>query len=329
MRTGQALLALSLLCAHALPHARPAGDDIHYQAASATYWADWDELERLGAAARAAPQWSRDGALALCSFRHGLGSGAIDQSLAYHEARVAGTLAWAQRRPELALAHASHLRALVDMAWFQSGSAFANTTPGDRRKDYRVTVDRVQAYAEQHAAALSGDSHAAEVMLEVMLFRRVSVDERLAAARRALSKEPGDECIYRAAINGLMPRWGGTPQQLEAWVREAMRTLPDGEASMRYARLYNDAAVHHYEQSLFENTRVSWPLMRQGLERLVAAYPGDYWRNRRAVLACMAKDREVAAAALKTIDQPELDAWGSDRDAERNYQSCKRWALQS
>lgn len=333
MSMRQVLLALGLLCALAPCRAQPAAqraDVIHYQAASAMYWADWDELTRLDAAARTTPQWSRDGALALCSFRHGLGSGAVDQSLAYHEARVAGTLAWAQRQPELALAHAAHLRALVDMAWFQSGSAFANAAPGDRRKDYRVTVDRALAHADQFAATLSGDSHAAEVMLEVLLFRRASVEERLAAARRALSKEPEDECIYRAAITGLMPRWGGTPQQLEAWIRESTRNLPEAEASMRYARLYNDAAVQQYGTSLFENTRVQWPLMRQGLERMAAAYPGDYWRNRRAVLACMAKDREVAAGTLKTIDKAEPGAWGSDdSDAERNYQACKRWALQS
>lgn len=333
MSMKQVLLALGLLCALVPCRAQPATvrtDDIHFQAASAMYWADWDELTRLDAAARGTPQWSRDGALALCSFRHGLGGGAADQSLAYHEARVAGTLAWAQRQPELALAQVVHLRALVDLAWFQSGRAFANAAPGDRRKDYRVTVDRAVAHADQHAALLSGDSHAAEVMLEVLLFRRSSVEERLAVARRALLKEPEDECIYRAAVTGLMPRWGGTPQQLEAWIRESTRKLPEAEASMRYARLYNDAAVQQYGPALFETTRVQWQLMRQGLERLAAAHPGDYWRNRRAVLACLAKDREVAAAVLKTIDQPEPDAWGSDdEDAERSYQACKRWALQS
>ncbi|WP_457447200.1 hypothetical protein [Roseateles sp. P5_E4] len=332
MGLGQALLAIALLFAQALSHAQVAGglgDMIHYQAASAMYWADWDELTRLDVAVRAAPQWSRDGALALCSFRHGLGGGDVEQSLAYHEARVAGTLAWAKSRPELALAHAAHLRALIDLAWFQSGSAFANTKPGDLRKDYRVTVDRVQAHANEFAPMLSGDSHVAQVMLEVLMFRKASVDQRLTAARRILSGEPNDECIYRAAIDGLMPRWGGTPQQLEAWVREAMRPLPEAESIMRYARLYNDAAVYYYGQSLFDKTQVRWSLMRQGLERLVAVYPGNYWRNRSAVLACMVKDREVAAAALKTIDKPELDAWGSDGDAERNYEICSRWATQS
>lgn len=329
----QVLLALGLLFALAPCRAEPAieqADHIHFKVASAMYWADWDELARLDAAARSMPRWSRDGALALCSFRHGLGGGVVDQSLAYHEARVATTLAWAQRQPDLALAQVVHLRALVDLAWFQSGSAFANAALGDRRRDYRVTLDRALAHADQHAAMLSGDSHAAEVMLEVLLFRRSSVEERLAAARRALSKEPEDECIYRAAVTGLMPRWGGTPQQLEAWIRESTRRLPEAEASMRYARLYNDAAVQQYGPALFENSRVQWPMMREGLERLAAAYPGEYWRNRRAVLACMAKDRDAAATALKTIDKPEPDAWGSDDgDAERTYQACRRWALQS
>ena len=51
--------------------------------------------------------------------------------------------------------------------------------------------------------------------------------------------------------------------------------------------------------------------------------------NRRAFLACMAKDRDTAAEALEAIDKPDLDPWGGGSDGQRNYQACRRWALQS
>ena len=127
-----------------------------------------------------------------------------------------------------------------------------------------------------------------------------------------------------------MPKWGGRPQQLEAWVREAMQGLPEAEASMRYVRMYDDAVGLHYEQSLFEDSLVQWPLMRDGLKRMVEANPHSiYWRNRRAFLACMAKDREATVEALEAIDKPELDSWGGGSDGQRNHQACRRWALQS
>lgn len=332
MGVKQLWLAAALLCAQAVAQQPPAAlaDDIYERAASALYWADWDELERLDAAARVDPQRGRDGGLALCRLRSGLGSGTADPSVAYHEARVAGTLAWAKRRPELALAHAVHLRALVDLAWFHRGSGYANTVSEERFKDFHATLERALAYADRHAAVLAGDSYAAQLMLEMLLGRDSSVAQRLAAARRGIGKEPWNECIQRAALNGLMPKWGGRPQQLEAWVREAMKGLPDAEASMRYVRMYDDAVDLHYEQSLFEDTLVQWPLMRDGLKRMVATHPQSrYWRDRRAFLACMAKDREGAVEALEAVDKPELDAWGGGSDGQRNYQACRRWALQS
>jgi len=71
-------------------------------------------------------------------------------------------------------------------------------------------------------------------------------------------------------------------------------------------------------------------VVREGLKRMVASHPqSEYWRNRRAFLACMAKDRDTAAEALEAIDKPDLDPWGGGSDGQRNYQACRRWALQS
>jgi len=326
------LWAGALWCVQALAEAPlpSLANSAYERAHRAMYWADWDELERLDAAARVDPERARNGGLALCQVREAIGRGHGNPSLAYHEARVAGTLAWAQRRPELALAHAAHLEALSGLAWFHRGGGYANTVSDQRFRDFRATLDRAQAYAEQHAAVLSGDGFAAQVMAELLRDRGASVAQQLAAARRGLKQEPWDECIYRSVINSLMPKWGGTPQQLDAWVREAMRNLPEAEASMRYVRLYNDAVDRYYEQSLFEDTPVQWPLMREGLKRMVAAHPqSEYWRNRRGFLACMAKDRETAAEVLEAIDKPDLDAWSGGSDGQRNFQACKRWALQS
>ena len=305
-------------------------DTVYERASNAVFWGDWDELERLDAAARVDTQRARNGGLALCQINSALARSYASPSLQYHEARVAGTLAWAQRRPELALAHAAHLEALSDLAWFHRGSGYANTVSEQRFKDFHAALDRALGYADQHAAVLAGNGHAAQVVVNILVGRSASVAQQLAAARRGLSKEPWNECIYRAAINGLMPKWGGRPQQLEAWVREAMRDLPEAEASMRYARLYSDAVDRHYEQSLFEETLAQWPLMRDGLKRLSQAHAqGTYWTNRRAFMACMAKDREVAVQALEGIDKPDLDAWRGGSNGQRNYQACRRWALQS
>lgn len=321
---------LSAGCARAEGPGSVLADTLLVDGPKAVFWADWDEVERLDAAARQDARRAANGGLAFCQMRDALNWKYASSSLAYHEAHVVATAAWAARRPELPVAHVAHLQALSQLAWFHRGGGYVSSVSEQRLQDFHRTLDRAVAYAQRHAAILSSDPLAAAVMTQIVRAQGGSVAQQLAVARRGLTREPWNECLYRVAVTGLVPRWGGRPQQLEAWVRESMQGLSEEQASMRYARMYNDAVDQGYEQTLFADTLVQWPLMRQGLERLAQTHSaGTYWRDRRAYLACMAGDRDAAVQALERIDKPDADAWGGGREVQRNYQACRRWALQS
>ncbi len=337
MAMNRHLLAVLLAAAAGLASAQaPAAanapslaDTIEHRAASAMFWGDWDEVERLYAAARAAPQRATEGGQAACLFGVGAERGYGGSSQAYHEARVAGTLEWTRRRPDSPLARAMHLDALVSLAWFYRGAGFANTVSDQRFADFRAKLNEALDYAKANSAVMARDSYYVRPLLTLLRGLNVGVRQQLEIARQGLRQNAFDECIYYRSVDSLMPKWGGTPQQLESWVRESMKGLPDAEALKRYARLYDVAADSEYEQGLFDDSLARWPLMRDGLRALVAESPqGRYWKNRLAFFACMVKDREVAVPALEAVEEaPRFDTWGPT--GQRNYQSCKRWALQS
>jgi len=327
--------ALALLQGLALaqvsaPTASPVlAENIEDQAADAMFWGDWDELERLFAAARSDMRRAREGNLAVCSFGVGVNRDYSDESLAYHDARVAGTLDWVRRRPDLPLAHAVHLKALVALAWFHRGRGFAKTVSEQRFADFRASLNEALAYAKANAAVMTRDNYHVPALLSVMLGLNVDAERQLEVARRNMRKDASDECLYRVALASLLPKWGGDPRQMEAWIRESMRGQPEAVALTRYARLYSEASAADYAQGLFENSLARWPLMRDGLRAILKESPDSrYWKGRLAYFACMVKDREVAVPALEAIEaNPEFDAWGDT--GQRNYQACKRWALQS
>jgi hypothetical protein len=331
------LLAAVLALVHGLVPAQatapaPApvfADTVQERTAQALFWGDWDELERLHAAARTDTQRAQEGSLAACLFARGIGRDYADESLPYFESRVAGTREWVQRRPDSALAHAVHVHALVDLAWFHRGSGFANTVSDQRFADFRAKLNEALAYVKANSAALTRHSFYTRPLLTLMRGLGVGVDKQMEVARHGLRKEPGDECIYLRVVDSLVPKWGGEPQELESWVRESMKGLPDAAALARYARMYDVAASADFQQGLFENSLARWPLMRDGLRQLIAESPRSrYWKNRLGYYACMAKDRDAAAPALEAIEAaPSFDAWGSN--GQRTYQGCKRWALQS
>jgi len=324
------LAALLALCpAFALAQAPVLADTLQDRAAKALFWGDWDELERLHGAARLDTRRSEEGVLPACLFARGIGRKYDDDSLAYHEARVAGTREWTQRRPDSALAHAVHLEMLVDLAWFHRGSGFANTVSDQRFADFRAKLDEALAYAKANGAVMTQHSFYTRPLLALMRGLGVGLDKQLEIARHGLRKEPGDECVYLRLVDSLVPKWGGHPQQLEAWVRESMKGLSDTDALARYARLYDWAGSVDFHQGFFDASLVRWPLLRDGLRQLIKESPkGRYWKNRLAYYACMAQDRDAATPALEAIEAgPSFDAWG--RDGQRNYQACRRWALQS
>ncbi|MBI3347459.1 MAG: hypothetical protein HY020_09650 [Burkholderiales bacterium] len=333
MALKRALLACLLALAPGLALAQPGtpalADTIEDQTAEAMFWGDWDEVERLYAAARREPQRAEEGGLAACLFGAGADRKYNGNSQAYHDAVVAATLDWTRRRPDSPLAHAMHLDALVDLAWFYRGGGYAKTVSEQRFADFRAKLNEALAYTKTHAAVMGRDNYYIRPLLTLLRGLDVAVARQLEIARRGLHKDAADDCIYARSIDSLMPKWGGTPEQLESWIRESMKGLPEPEALKRYARLYVIAAESDYEQTLFDSSLARWPLMRDGLRQIIDESPRSrYWKNRLAYFACMVKDREVAVPALESVEAaPRFDAWGST--GQRNYQACKRWALQS
>lgn len=311
------------------PAPLPLADTIESRTFVALWRGDLDEIERLYAQARTNTQRSQEGSYAACLFARGLARKRQGEELADFEAKLAKTLEWTRRRPESPLAHAIHVEALVDLAWFYRGGGYANTVSEQSFEEFNAKLNEALAYTQAHLDVMRKESFYTRPLLAVLRGLNVGVEQQMEMARKAMRNEPGDECIYLRVVDSLVPKWGAGPEQLEAWVRESMRGLPEAAALMRYARLYDSAAANGYQQSLFKGSLARWPLMRDGLRQILHESPDSrHWKNRLAYFACMVSDREVAEPALEAIEaDPKFDAWGSA--GQRTYQACKRWALQS
>lgn len=329
MSRGGALAAALGLAPVAAPAPRPLADTIENRTVVALWDGDWDEVERLYAQARMDTQRSREGSYAACLFARGVTRKRAGEELADFEAKVAKTRDWVRRRPESALAPAIHVEALLDLAWFYRGSGYANTVSEQRFEEFRAKLEEAFAYTSSHLDVMEKESFYTRPLLTLLRGLNVDAQRQMEVARRAMRKEPGDECIYLRVVESLLPKWGGSPEQLEAWVRESMRGLPEAAALMRYARLYDNAASSGYQQALFRSSLARWPLMRDGLRQILIESPDSrYWKNRLAYFSCMAQDRDIAIPALEAIEaEPDFNAWGSA--GQRTYEACRRWSLQS
>jgi hypothetical protein len=325
------------LCAFAVAGPALAADEkltsasaINDAAADAFWWGDFDALQRMHTEYLKPDQFDADGRSKLASFQDGLGrvfDGTKGMPDAYFLEVEALTLSWAQRHPQSSLAHAMHAKALMTHAWSYRGTGYANTVPPQAWADFNAYVDRAAKYLAAHAAVVLTTSTGYKTSVDVGRAAGWGQDRLWAITRAGLDKHPDDETLYRSMLSSLLPKWGGNPQALDRFVREAVERTRARRGQEMYARLYSVAASEQFSHQLFSESGAQWTTMKQGFEDLLTRYPTASNVNRYAYFACMAQDKPTALDLLARIGaKPEIDRWGSN--GGRTYETCKRWASQ-
>jgi hypothetical protein len=110
--------------------------------------------------------------------------------------------------------------------------------------------------------------------------------------------------LYSAMLQTLMPRWGGSIDAVDSFIRETASLSPSqaGYAQLSrgpdlalYARLYwMYSSLESDEIDIFKDAHARWELMRPGFTELLRLHPGsDFVLNGFAKLACIAGDSDT------------------------------------
>jgi hypothetical protein len=133
--------------------------------------------------------------------------------------------------------------------------------------------------------------------------------------------------LYRGMLRVLMPRWLGSYEEVDQFIRE-MTAYTSREPNLAlYARLYwQYFLLEQDEHDIFVEGHASWPDIDAGFAELRRKHPAsDYLLNAHAVMACVARDR-----ALYRKLRPELtrrlsqSAW-SDEYSLHGCDAKMRW----
>lgn len=140
--------------------------------------------------------------------------------------------------------------------------------------------------------------------------------------REAVKRWPVYYDFYTARMSRLTPRWGGSWEEIEAFIDYWSQQQQALEGKSFYARLYIDLIG---SQGLTLNEpMIDWARMIESLSDLVSRRPDPVLFNVRASLACYARDKAAFEDAMNDIPpgalQPEYWAAGSGIEA------CKLWA---
>lgn len=137
----------------------------------------------------------------------------------------------------------------------------------------------------------------------------------------AVQRWPAEAMLYRRMAYRLVPKWGGSWETVDTFIRGATQMLEPTEGQSTYARLY--VAVERDNPE--EMTSADWKRVRQGFEDWIARHPWMRPQNLYASYACRARDKEAFTRALALMPRENVrdDIWLKGY----SFEACSKWAV--
>jgi hypothetical protein len=320
-----ALLAIAVVCQPTWADEQQERDAVRDAVTKAWTAGDYETLERLHTQysdflhERTSSGASKMGILTDVFFYEGQAD-----SDAEFKRNIARTERWAQLHPNSPFAYVVHALALMSFASHARGGGYADTVTPQGWADFHKYNQRAIKYLVEHQAVASRTTswHATMIILGERESRPHEALNRLFEDGIALN--PADFRLYQFMEDTLLPKWHGSAQQLDVFIRDVSRRAPAAYGMELYARLYSAAGEAQYEAALYTGSLVEWSLMKVGLQAWVIHFPTLWNKNIFAYHACLAGDKPTTKRLLDEIaGSPEWNIWGSNPPI--TFNACVRW----
>jgi hypothetical protein len=255
-----------------------------------------------------------------------LPNGASDKLASYLDDRDAMTLKWVTDNPGLPMAVILHARSLLAHGWYFRGQGPAGSVSSDGMAKFKDYANRAGQFLNRHREIGSRDVGWYVAYVDVGMALAWATEGILNIANEAFAKFPDDSMVPRMVIVFLLPKWHGDVDVLDDYINRVTLATQSRLGMEMYARLYIGVGGNQFDSNLFNDTKISWPKFKQGLEDLRNRYPTDWNVNMYAYHACLAGDEDKTRELTALVgDRPVLSRWGLD--AQQNFDNCRSWKI--
>jgi hypothetical protein len=213
------------------------------------------------------------------------------------------------RKPFVALAEAQYWIAYAADA---RGGGFADSVTPQGWKLFKERLQKAEQVLIDSKSYASGFPTWYDQMTLVEFLLDRPAHDQAVIFQEGLTRYKGYYPLYFNMVDDMSPKWGGSWEAVDGFVKWSVEATKQEEAETLYARLY----WYAYQQllpgeELFRDTRASWPQMKKGFEDLMARHPKSHWDlNNFAHFACMAGDAKTYRKLRKQIGKDVVGyAW--------------------
>ena len=217
---------------------------------------------------------------------------------------------WKQKAPRSVWASLAEAEYWRKSAYDARGHGFANT----------VTAEGWQLFAERIArmeqSLLASKNYASSNPIWYQYYLNAGrllnwpIDKTLRVFDEAVREHRSYHPIYSETLVALMPRWGGSHELVDSFIRKSAADGVDGDGDFLYAELYARlSTAEGPDFELFRDTKASWPRIKKGFDDWLRRYPRSHAHlNRYALLACRANDEQTFASLRARVGANVIQA---------------------
>ena len=282
---------------------------------------DYDALEAMMSRSSAHLGDLIDGSSSLSGIESGLNDlftyrADWDQSLA----KLAD---WRKQRPDSINADLVEAILFSEGAWAARGRGYADSVTPQQWASFARQLEMAAAGLKDIQERAKGQPLWYHLSLSIAHDQGISTTDLRARFNEAVSRFPEYLPLYREMIRALMPRWGGSYQEIDQFVQDMYKKVPVGRGFEKYVEIYDLLPrLEGGDFDLFSDTLADWPSMRHGFQDMMREHPKSRWvLNRFAYFSCVAGDAtQYRALRLEIGARAWKDAW----EGKFSTQYCDR-----
>lgn len=231
---------------------------------------------------------------------------------------------WMAARPGSTLAVLALCDAYVEHAWDYRGTAAAHQVGEEQWRKFHHYLALAEEALLRHQSVGEKDPNWHYLLLQIGRVGGWPQRRYWEAANKAMTAHPEQHDLYMEIATALVPQWGGSHAQLQAFAEHASSKNHGGEGRALYARILW-STYHWLSPDDLRNGRLNWPKLKAGFEDVVRQFPVAWNVSYFARLACDAQDKPAVRQLLeRSGDDIDMHAWGDLARLNR----CRQWAAQ-
>jgi membrane associated rhomboid family serine protease len=199
-----------------------------------------------------------------------------------------------------------------EWAWQARGGGYAEGVSPQAWAIYRQRVEMAKASLDEAADKPQMSPAWYQLAISLGVDESKSRDQLRKLFDLSVDQFPDYYGPYPQMLRALLPKWGGSYEQIDDFIEQAQQRAPRERQPEMYARLYTTVAVIEGDEvDLFLETLAKWQRLKNGYEDMLKRYPQSAWlRNIYAGMACRANDVEVYRSVRMRLGKQLLpEAW--------------------